>query len=254
MEFIRTIKIEIDLLRIEAEEVEKKIISVEESPSALAENGRYTRLVKEKEMLVTNLCELRLRLANCCETSKNDESKQASLLEAPTEIDEAQDFAKQNKTIHYPNSPGIQVEEYVEAKKKLASIMRDFSDKKLHFKGVNGAHVFINDWQAICRECAVTKCDPYNFLMGESLVFKTSYSKKTKLYTEMTVFLPHCEHSDSKAIGPVERTTNSNLQVNSLLKPLEPVLTFPITSSQDDTLLGLSNIAERMMFDKILSD
>lgn len=78
---------------------------------------------------------------------------------------------------------------YLAAKADLSAVMRDFTDNKIHFVGVDNHVIAMAEYQNISK---FTKSgeDPAKFMKGEYKIFKTGYVKKTNSYTENKLFFP----------------------------------------------------------------
>ena len=78
---------------------------------------------------------------------------------------------------------------YLAAKADLSAIMRDFTDNKIHFVGVDNHVIAMAEYQNISK---FTKSgeDPAKFMKGEYRSYKTGYVKKTNSYTENKLFFP----------------------------------------------------------------
>lgn len=56
---------ELQRLREEINSLEQRIVSLESFESYDSQDVRYTRLLQEKELLITNLCAIRIKLVDC---------------------------------------------------------------------------------------------------------------------------------------------------------------------------------------------
>lgn len=78
---------------------------------------------------------------------------------------------------------------YLQAKAELSSIMRDFTDNKIHFIGLDGHVIAMAEYQSISK-FTKTGADPGKFMQGTSNVYKTGYNKKSNTFTENRLFIP----------------------------------------------------------------
>lgn len=79
--------------------------------------------------------------------------------------------------------------EYLQAKATLATIMRDFTDNKIHFVGLDNHVIAMAEYQGISKFIKAGE-DPARFMKGNSRAYKTGYNKKTNSFTENRLFLP----------------------------------------------------------------
>ena len=98
--------------------------------------------------------------------------------------------------------------EYLQAKTGVAALMRDFTDNKIHFVGIDGHAIVMAEYQSISR---FTKSgeDPARFMQGEVRVFKTGYNKKTNTFTENRLFVPKFQYYDPSAVAAAAAATAS---------------------------------------------
>ena len=93
-----------------------------------------------------------------------------------------QEVKRQKIILSCDSKYGLELEKYDTMKKKLAAIMRDFSNNLVHFK-----------YQKISLECQSNNKQPSEFIKGETLKFKTNYSKSTSVFTITELFIPEFE-------------------------------------------------------------
>jgi hypothetical protein len=79
--------------------------------------------------------------------------------------------------------------EYLQAKANLSSVMREFTDNKIHFIGLDNHVIAMAEYQSISK-FTKTGEDPAKFMKGVSRTYKTGYNKKTNSYTENRLFIP----------------------------------------------------------------
>lgn len=79
--------------------------------------------------------------------------------------------------------------EYLQAKATLATIMRDFTDNKIHFVGLDNHVIAMAEYQGISKFIKAGE-DPARFMQGTSKAYKTGYNKKSNSFTENRLFLP----------------------------------------------------------------
>ena len=100
---------------------------------------------------------------------------------------------------------------YLQAKATLSTIMRDFTDNKVHFVGLDGHVISMAEFQSISK-FTKTGEDPSKFMQGSSDTYKTGYNKKTNTFTENTLFVPLCvpyQTSSSSAAGSSSSVASS---------------------------------------------
>jgi hypothetical protein len=81
---------------------------------------------------------------------------------------------------------------YLQAKAELSSIMRDFTDNKIHFVGLDNHVIAMAEYQTISK-FTKTGADPGKYMKGTAKVYKTGYNKKTNTFTENRLFIPQFE-------------------------------------------------------------
>jgi len=224
-------------LKDDVNSLEGRIVNLEELEGFDAQDVRYTRLLREKEMLLTNLCAMRLKLVDIppkyYSLDKNIQSKSflpvsnnvtPPLLESKqsvfsSEVEEAQSRSDQpapvgqtintdeNSTYSATELPQPQLEEYLEKKKEVAAIMRDFTEKKICFFAHDGSAVLPQHYQQITTRVKEGE-DIAKFLRGTTLQFVTGIDKKRNSVTEVKIFVPVNEAIRSQA------TSNSNNKCN----------------------------------------
>ena len=78
---------------------------------------------------------------------------------------------------------------YLNAKAQLSAIMRDFTDNKIHFVGLDDHVIAMAEYQSISKYTKTGE-DPAKFMKGYANVYKTGYNKKTNSFTENRLFIP----------------------------------------------------------------
>ncbi len=78
---------------------------------------------------------------------------------------------------------------YLQAKAELSSIMRDFTDNKIHFIGLDNHVIAMAEYQSISK-FTKTGVDPGKFMQGNTKVYRTGYNKKMNTFTENRLFVP----------------------------------------------------------------
>lgn len=87
------------------------------------------------------------------------------------------------------DSTVLQTEEYVAMKKHIASLMKQFHEKKLYFVALDGSPVFAQQYQVISQHVKNGESIA-NFLRGKMLNYVTGVDKKKQTVQTMDLFLP----------------------------------------------------------------
>lgn len=87
------------------------------------------------------------------------------------------------------DSAVLQTEEYVAMKKHIASLMKQFHEKKLYFVALDGSPVFAQQYQVISQHVKNGESIA-NFLRGKMLNYVTGVDKKKQTVQQMDLFLP----------------------------------------------------------------
>ena len=87
------------------------------------------------------------------------------------------------------DSTVLQTEEYVAMKKHVASLMKQFHEKKLYFVALDGSPVFAQQYQVISQHVKNGESIA-NFLRGKMLNYVTGVDKKKQTVQQMDLFLP----------------------------------------------------------------
>eukprot|EP01032_Pedospumella_encystans_P012214 gene12214-14146_t len=75
-------------------------------------------------------------------------------------------------------------------KAELSAIMRDFTNNKIHFVGIDDHTIVMAEYQTF-RKAIKTGKDPALFMKGEYRTYRTGYIKATNIYTENKLFFPY---------------------------------------------------------------
>lgn len=67
--------------------------------------------------------------------------------------------------------------------------MRDFTDNKIHFVGLDNHVIAMAEYQGISKFIKAGE-DPGRFMKGTARAYKTGYNKKSNSFTENRLFLP----------------------------------------------------------------
>eukprot|EP01032_Pedospumella_encystans_P011608 gene11608-13490_t len=87
-----------------------------------------------------------------------------------------------------PDAPDLL--KYRADKAELSAIMRDFTNNKIHFVGIDDHTIVMPEYQTL-RKAIKTGKDPAMFLKGEYRTYRTGYIKATNTYTENKLFFPY---------------------------------------------------------------
>lgn len=104
------------------------------------------------------------------------------------------------KTIAPTDLP--ELPEYLQAKAELSSIMRDFTDNKIYFLGLDNHVIAMAEYQSISK-FTKTGVDPGKFMQGKAKTYKTGYNKKANTFTENRLFIPKFEYYSAAVKGAV---------------------------------------------------
>ena len=86
-----------------------------------------------------------------------------------------------------PDAPDLL--KYCADKAELAAIMRDFTNNKIHFVGIDDHTIVMPEYQTFRKAIKAGK-DPALFMKGEYRTYRTGYTKATNSYTENRLFFP----------------------------------------------------------------
>ena len=86
-----------------------------------------------------------------------------------------------------PDAPDLL--KYRAGKAELAAIMRDFTNNKIHFVGIDDHRIVMPEYQTFRKAIKAGK-DPALFMKGEYRTYKTGYIKAINTYTENKLFFP----------------------------------------------------------------
>lgn len=98
----------------------------------------------------------------------------------------------QDSTSGVVDASALQTDEYVNMKKHIASLMRQFHEKKLYFIAIDGTPIFAQHYQTISQ--FVKAGEPItNYMRGQMVSYVIGVDKKKQTVTKNDLFLPDCK-------------------------------------------------------------